>query len=94
MADINGYYTLVEKVYSFGDFKEEFDRINWKEDPLHKGSLFADRDFSVYHVGIIKLNGAGVLMKNFVHYNLVKRYVKKYLKGELINERIHSSLYE
>lgn len=80
MSEDNGYYAYADKVYSFKEFKREFDEIDWEEDPLSKGSLFADRDFSVYHAEIIKLNGEGILIKNFIHYNLVRMYVNKYSK--------------
>jgi hypothetical protein len=74
MVDSEFYNKTVIKA-SFSDFKKNFEKVDWKIDPLFRDSLFTRDNRSKFHASIIQINHTGYKLTTygFIRANILKR---------------------
>lgn len=63
---------------NYKTFKEYFNRYEWEDSDIFKGSYWNRKLDCKYHASIIKFEGVGMLINNPINYLLVNNYVRKY----------------
>jgi len=75
---------------NYNIFVQEFNKCKWETESF-KGSLFDKSTDSEIHASIIKFNGIGMIMQDFVEYLKMRYCLYRYLKNTKIDKEIKNT---